>query len=120
MKILKSFTAAINGIKICFTSEINFKIHAVFAAAAIVMGFIFTIAAAEWLAVIFCMALVGTMEMMNTALEKLCDVVHRDFHDGIKKVKDIAAGAVLLSAVCSAVVGAVIFLPKIITMLKSL
>jgi len=118
MKILQSFKAAINGIITCFISEANFKIHAVFAAAAVVMGFIFTIAAAEWLAVIFCIALVAAMEMMNTALEKLCDVVHRDLHDGIKKVKDMAAGAVLLSAVCSAVAGAVIFLPKIIATLK--
>jgi diacylglycerol kinase len=60
------------------------------------------------------------MEMLNTAIEKLCDVVHKEIHPGIKKVKDIAAGAVLIAAFCSVITGAVIFLPKIIHFIKSI
>ncbi len=52
--------------------------------------------------------------MLNTAIEKLCDVVHEDVHSGIKKAKDIAAGAVLVSAIFSLITGLIIFLPKII------
>jgi undecaprenol kinase len=59
------------------------------------------------------------MEMVNTAIEKLSDVVQEAFHPAIKKVKDIAAGAVLAAATGSFFIGAVIFLPKIILFLKS-
>lgn len=58
--------------------------------------------------------------MFNTAIEKLCDVVHKEMHPGIKKIKDIAAGAVLLSALFSLITGVSIFLPKIINLIKSI
>lgn len=119
MKTIRSFAFAWNGFKICFTSEANFKVHLVFALLAISLGFILNIGSNEWLAVIGCITFVTTMEMMNTALEKLCDVVYKDIHPGIKKVKDIAAGAVLVAAVCSVVIGTVIFLPKIIFYIKA-
>jgi diacylglycerol kinase len=78
------------------------------------------ISAMEWIAVGFCIAFVITMEMLNTTVEKLCDVVHQDSHPGIKKVKDMAAGAVLISAIFSLVTGLIIFLPKIILYFKSI
>ena len=74
----------------------------------------------EWIAIGFCIAFVIAMEMLNTALEKLCDVVHQEVHPGIKKVKDIAAGAVLISAIFSLITGLIIFLPKIIMYFKSI
>ena len=119
MKILRSFVFAFNGLRICFNSETNFKIHTLFAVVAILLGIAFKITAAEWLAVIFSIAFVVAMEMVNTAIEKLCDVVQPDFHSGIKKVKDIAAGAVLLAAIGSVVTDGIIFLPKIIILIQS-
>lgn len=119
MKIIKSFSFAWNGLKICFASETNFRIHVFAALVAILFGAGLNISVVEWLVILFCIAFVITMEMINTAMEKLCDVVHVDIHPGIKAVKDIAAGAVLLSACCSLIAGTVIFLPKIILYLKS-
>lgn len=119
MRLIKSFGFALNGIKKCFISEPNFKIHFLLAVIAIILAFLFRVSTAEWIAVGFCIAFVIVMEMLNTAIEKLCDVVHPDFHPGIKKVKDIAAGAVLVAAVFSAVTGLIIFVPKIIEYLKS-
>jgi diacylglycerol kinase len=58
--------------------------------------------------------------MINTAIEKLCDVVHKDFHPQIKIIKDMAAGAVLIAAISSLITGVVIFVPKIIFFIKSL
>ncbi len=118
MKLIKSFTYAWAGIKYCFKSESNFRIHVIAAIAAIIFAIVLNIAATEWIAICFCIALVLVMEMMNTAIEKLCDMVHIEQHPGIKKVKDIAAGAVLLSAVFSLVTGGIIFMPKIIMYLK--
>jgi len=119
MKFIKSFLFAWNGLRICFASETNFKIHIVVAIAVLFSGAAFAITPAEWLAVISCIVIVTAMEMLNTAVEKLCDVVQKDIHPSIKTVKDIAAGAVLLSAIGSCCIGGIIFLPKIIALIKS-
>lgn len=120
MKLIKSFGYAWAGIISCFQSEPNFRIHSVLAIIALLFSVLFKISIIEWVAVCFCIAFVITMEMLNTAIEKLCDVVHKDFHPGIKKVKDMAAGAVLVAALFSIITGAVIFLPKIISIIKSI
>ncbi|MGG9961564.1 diacylglycerol kinase family protein [Ferruginibacter sp. SUN106] len=118
-KIIKSFAFAWNGLKTCFISETNFKIHLLLAVIAISFGIGFSISGTEWLALIFCIVFVLVMEMINTAIEKICDVVHKDFHPGIKKIKDIAAGAVLVASGGASITGLVIFLPKIIIYIKS-
>jgi diacylglycerol kinase len=114
MKLFKSFGYAFTGIKTTFTSETNFKIHLLAAIIATALGIILNITVMEWIIIIFCMALVIIIEMINTAIEKLCDVVHKDIHPVIKMVKDIAAGAVLVAAASSLIIGFIIFLPKII------
>jgi undecaprenol kinase len=119
MKLLQSFIYAWGGIKTSFKSEANFKIHMVAAIVAIALGILLNLSNTEWCAIIFCIAFVLSMEMMNTAIEKLCDVVHKDTHPVIKMVKDIAAGAVLVAAVSSLIIGAIIFLPKIIIYIKT-
>jgi diacylglycerol kinase len=118
MKLIKSFIYAWSGIKTSFKSEANFKIHMVAATVAIALGVLLNLSNTEWCAIILCIAFVLSIEMMNTAIEKLCDVVHKDTHPVIKMVKDIAAGAVLVAAVSSLIIGTIIFLPKIIMHLK--
>jgi diacylglycerol kinase len=120
MKLIRSFGYAWAGLKSCFQSEANFRIHSVLAIVALLFSIVLNISTMEWIAVCFCIAFVITMEMLNTAIEKLCDVVHKEVHPGIKKVKDIAAGAVLVAAFFSLITGAVIFLPKIIQFIKSI
>ncbi len=119
MKLIKSFAFAWEGIKGCFKSESNFRIHLIAAIAAIIFSVMLNVSTAEWIAICFCIAFVMGMEMMNTAIEKLCDMVQAEFHPVIKKVKDIAAGAVLISAIFSLITAAIIFLPKIIYFIKS-
>ncbi len=119
MKLLRSFMYAFNGIRLSFTSELNFRIHVLLAIVAIGLAMVLQISIYEWLILGFCIAFVLVVEMLNTALEKLCDVVHPDEHPGIKKVKDIAAGAVLISAIFSVVAGLVMFIPKLIPYLNS-
>jgi diacylglycerol kinase len=118
MKLVKSIYYAWAGVKNCFLSETNFRIHIVAAIITIIFSVLLKISATEWIVIGFCIAFVITMEMLNTAIEKLCDVVHKEIHPAIKKVKDIAAGAVLVSALFSLVTGCLIFVPKIIICLK--
>lgn len=120
MKILRSFGYAWNGLKYSFDTQTNFKIHLLLAAMAILAGFGLHISNTEWLIVFMCFAIVLSTELMNTAIEKLADVVHQDIHSGIKLVKDIAAGAVLISALISVMIACIIFLPKIIYFIKSI
>jgi diacylglycerol kinase len=118
MKLLKSFLYAGKGIKYCFKHEQNFKIHSLATIVVTAMGFFFSINVTEWLFVIGCCTLVLAMEMMNTAVEKICNHITEDFHPLIKYIKDVAAGAVLICATGSALTGAIIFIPKIIHQLK--
>lgn len=114
-KLKNAFAAAVNGIRVCGSSEINYRIHVVAAIVAAAAGAWLKINRYEWLALLLCMLLVIITEMINTAIEKLCNMVHKDFHPVIKQVKDIAAGAVLLSALLSMICGIIIFLPKFFT-----
>ncbi|MEP7238317.1 MAG: diacylglycerol kinase family protein [Ferruginibacter sp.] len=120
MKLKKSFAFAWNGLRICFVAGQNFRIHVVVAIVVVILAVLFNISAHEWIFICFCIAFVIIMEMLNTAIEKLCDVVHPAVHPGIKKVKDISAGAVLISAIFSLLTGLIIFLPKIIACFKSM
>lgn len=120
MKLLHSFGFAWFGLKHAFATQMNLRIHVMLAAFAIVMGFSLHITAIEWMIVSICIGMVLFAELMNTALEKLADVVQKDHHPEIKLVKDIAAGAVLIISISAAVTGIIIFLPKIITLVKSI
>lgn len=119
MKLVRSFGYALAGIRTCYRSEQNFRIHISFMIVALILSMVCYISQTEWIAVCLCIAFVISMEMLNTAIEKLCDVVHKEVQPDIKKVKDIGAGAVLISALLSAITGAIIFIPKILNLIKT-
>lgn len=96
-----------------FRTEANGRIQAVIAAMVVVAGFFFGVSAQEWLWILLCIGLVTGLEMVNTAIETLANRLHPERHPDIKIVKDVAAGAVLWAAVISVMIGAVIFLPKV-------
>lgn len=116
----KVFAVAINGIVHSFRTEGNFKIQLVATVLATFLGLYFNISTTEWLVIIICCAMVLALELINTAIEKLCDMISKDFHPAIKIVKDTAAGAVLVAAAGSAIAGALIFGPLIIHQIKTL
>lgn len=118
MKFLQSLRYAFGGLITFFRSERNGQIQVVVAVAVVSLAAFLKTSAMEWLAVVLCIIIVCSFEMINTAIEKLCDVVHPDFHPQIRVIKDVAAGAVLMAAVGSVVAGVVIFLPKIIALLQ--
>ena len=95
------------------------RIHAVFAIAAIVLGFALRIDAAGWLAIVICICLVFSFEILNTALEALVDLVSPEYHELAARVKDCAAGAVLVCAIGSLVVAAIVFLPPLWRIISS-
>lgn len=103
---------------IAFASkERNFRIDVVFALFTIALGFICAISTAEWLIVIICFALVLGGEAFNSALESVVDLASPDYHALAGKAKDCAAGAVLLFAIASFVIGCIIFVPKLLALI---
>jgi diacylglycerol kinase len=109
-----SFRFAINGLISLFKNEHNSRIHLLAAAIAITAGIILKIDLYEWCILIIVTGLVFLTELLNTSLESLGDAVDPDLNEKIRKAKDYAAAAVLISAIVSAFVGVIIFLPKII------
>lgn len=110
----KSFTHAFRGLGIMMQTQANAWIHIVAGLVAIVLGFTFHISAIEWVAIIFAIGLVIVAETFNTAMEIDIDLTSPNYHPYARDTKDVAAGAVLISVIIAVIIGAIIFLPKIL------
>jgi diacylglycerol kinase len=109
MKLLKSFGFAIRGIGHAAKTQMNLKIH--FAAAIVVLaaGFYFSITTGEWIAILILMGMVVSLELMNTAIEQVVDLISPDQNENAGRIKDISAGAVLVVSIVSVIIAFVIF-----------
>ena len=112
-KIINSFKYAIHGIFSAFKTERNMKIHAFIMFLVIIAGIVLKIDKYEWIICVLCFAIVIGGEMINTAVETVVNMVMPYKNDKAKIAKDISAGAVLVLAIGSAVVGVIIFVPKL-------
>ena len=115
-KQMKSFTFAWKGILTCAGHEQNITFHLLAAIAVIVAGFIFHITHIEWMVVMLCIGSVIAAELFNSAIERLVDLVSPERNRIAGEVKDIAAGAVLVTAIAAATVGLIVFLPYILAL----
>ena len=111
-KRIRSFGYAFKGIKAVFGKEANLNIHLIMAFLVVLCGFLFSISVTEWLICLLCFGLVISLEMMNSAIENVVNLISPEKHELAGKAKDIAAGAVLIAAICSAIVGLLIFVHK--------
>lgn len=109
-----SFKHAIDGIIIAFKTQPNFRIHTLAAICIILAGIFYSLSLTEWTSLSLVMALVIITELINTSIEATVDLLTAQHHQYAKIAKDVAAGSVLLAAIASIVVGALIFLPKIL------
>jgi diacylglycerol kinase len=116
IKRLKSFGFAFNGLKILVKEEHNSRIHIFATFCVLIAGFVLKLSAFEWIAVVFAIGFVITMEIINSAIENIADFVSPEKHYIIKKIKDLAAAAVLISAITSIIIGLIVFLPKILAL----
>ena len=115
-KQLKSFTFAWKGILTCAGHEQNITFHILAAIVVIVAGFFFGISHVEWMVVMLCIGMVIAAELFNSAIERLVDLVSPQWNKIAGEVKDIAAGAVLVTAIAAAVVGLMVFLPYVLAL----
>ncbi|NTW46189.1 MAG: diacylglycerol kinase family protein [Candidatus Moranbacteria bacterium] len=110
----KSFRHAADGIRNAASTERNFRIELILGLAATVLLFLLPLSSAERGIVLLTIGVVLSLELLNTAVEHLMDVLSPQYHEAVKATKDITAGAVLLASVFAVFVGIVVFLPHII------
>ncbi|MFL6559282.1 MAG: diacylglycerol kinase family protein [Bacillus sp. (in: firmicutes)] len=112
--LLGSFSYAIAGIFIAFKSEKNMQFHLSCSIIVLLASYYFSITKIEWIFILFAIGGMFALEIVNTAVERVVDLVTAEFHPLAKQAKDLAAGAVLIYAVVSVITGAVIFLPYLL------
>jgi diacylglycerol kinase len=117
-KTIRSFKYALSGILYLFKTENNARVHLLAAITALVLGLWFHILAIEWALLSISIGMVCAAEAFNSAIEKICDVISIEKHPQIKIIKDVAAGAVLITAFAAVGVGVAIFGIRILVFLK--
>ena len=113
---IRAFTFAWAGLRNLWLKEKNTRVYLFFTAAVIIAGFVFTVSITEWCILIMLIAAVWCAEALNAAVERNVDLVTAEKKPLAKEAKDLAAGAVLILAMASAVIGLMIFLPKFISL----
>ena len=110
---IRSFGYALRGLAFALATQMNFRIHLVAAMAVVGLGIFWGVSGDDWRWLVVAIALVLAAELMNTAFEHLCNVVQPELHASVKAAKDVAAGAVLVTAIAAAIIGGLVFWPYI-------
>ncbi|MBI0576386.1 diacylglycerol kinase family protein [Neobacillus cucumis] len=111
--LLRSFAYAIDGIRTAIIAERNMRIHLLFSFLVIGGSFFFSITRMEWLFIILVISGMFALELINSAIERVVDLVTEEYHPLAKQAKDLAAGAVFLYAIFSVIIGIIVFFPYI-------
>lgn len=115
----KSLFAAFKGL-ILAGNERNIRIHFIAAMLVTIAGFVLEISLTKWMIILILFALVISIELINSALERLANMVEPNENFHIRDLKDIAAGAVLLTSIVSVIIGIIIFAPYILKFFKNI
>lgn len=113
-KLIKSFGYSFNGIAAAVRTEQSMQIHLIAVAVVTIAGLKLEVSATEWIVLVTCFGVVISVELLNSAIEKLVDLVSPEFNTKAGLVKDIAAGAVMILAIAAGIIGCIIFIPKLI------
>ena len=110
---IKSIGYAFRGAFLLITTEKSIKVQLFIGIIMTILGFIVNLSTTEWIIQILTIALILSIEGLNTAIEEIADFIHPEHHTKIGLIKDLAAGAVFIFAIAAAIVGCIIYFPKI-------
>ena len=113
IKRLKIFQYAFNGLRILIKEEHNARIHLSVTICVTIAGFIYKVSLYEWIAIVFSIGLVISLEIVNSTIENIADFISPERHKKIKTMKDLSAYGVLISSIVALIIGLIIFIPKI-------
>ena len=116
-KFVNSFTYPIKGLKYAYRNEQNLAFDVGIALIVVIAGFLFKVSINEWAMLALTIGMVISLELVNTAIEAVVDLVTEEYHPLAKVAKDTSAAAVFICAIASVIVGLIIFLPKVIDLL---
>jgi len=119
-KVLKSFTYAFKGISSGF-SERNMRVHVTAAALVVLLAFFFRVSLMEWILLLLMIGLVMSAELINTAIEEVCNCMRDELglkYKSSQRARDLAAGAVLVLAMLAALIGGIIFFPRLWVLMR--
>ncbi len=111
---IKSVGYAFKGMLILIKTEASIKVQFTIAILITIAGFYFEISKTEWIAQLVMIAMVMSVEGMNTAIEYIADFIHPEYHKKIGLIKDIAAGAVFFAGIISVIIAGIIYIPKLL------
>lgn len=111
---LKSLVIALKGAYKLVTTEHSIMVQLCLVVVVTITGFYFNISKTDWMFQILCCGMVLSIEGLNTAVEKVADFIHPDYHERIGFIKDVAAGAVFFTAITAMIIGLMIYLPYLI------
>lgn len=111
---IKSLKFAFKGAYLLITTEHSIMVQFSLGIAVVILGFVMDISAIEWMFQLLAIGMVLVAESLNTGIEKLCDFVHKDYHERIGFIKDISAGAATFAAIIAMIIGLIIYVPKFI------
>ena len=115
---LKGVGYCLEGIAYTFKDEKNFRIEVIIGIITVIASFIFKISLIEWIIIILLITMVLVLELINTAFESMVDLYTQDYNKIAKATKDVIAGAVLVTCMFSFVIGILIFIPRIMEVIK--
>ncbi|HLT81883.1 MAG TPA: diacylglycerol kinase family protein [Cyclobacteriaceae bacterium] len=113
-RFIAGFAFAGKGIALAFRSQPNLKVQVAIAVVVTVLGLVLELTVVEWACLLLAMGLVLSLEIANTAIEKMVDLVTREHHPVAGQVKDLAAGAVLAASIIAGIVGLLILMPRVV------
>ena len=108
------FNHAFRGLFQMLRSERNFKIHILAFLLVVILGFSLSISIQDWISLFLVSGLVMSLEVINSAIEKICDLYSTEKNEKIKIIKDISAGAVLIAALFAVLIGILVFYPYLV------
>lgn len=111
-KFFKSFIYAFQGVMHVVKSEQNFRFHVFSAIVVLIAGLLTGLSKWEWIIIVMLICGMFMIELVNASIERVVDIASPEFHPLAKQAKDLAAGACLVYAICTAIVGLIIFIPK--------
>lgn len=111
---INAFKVAFSGLFEGMKKETHLRMHFAAGLMVVFMALHFSVSKTEWFVLILCIGLVIALELVNSALEHMCDLLMPEQHPGIKHIKDLAAAAVLVAAISAAIVGLMVFIPYLL------
>jgi diacylglycerol kinase len=115
---LESFAHAFRGLGLLLVTQHNARIHLLISVLVVSAGVAAGLSRWEWVAIVLAIGMVWGGEALNTAIEQLADALQPEFHPGIRRAKDVAAAAVLISAVAAGTIGLLVFVPHLALLLR--